>query len=307
MKILGACPVCGGSGDPWADVHDRHYANEGTWKIDECERCSARYLNPMPSETELGNYYPTEYYSHQSTPVTGTSLKDRVKRIVLPLGSKEPEFTHAGRFVDVGSGSGWMLDHYASRGWDAVGVEYSEAACDVGRQRGRTMCCGSLIAAGLETESFDYVRSNHSFEHLNNPHETLAEMSRILKPGGTLFIGVPDTKGLMARVFRSEWYYTGAPVHTINYNRKNLAHLVEQHGFVVQSVRGNSTHGGPIGSLQSWFIKRRGRGSLSGGMVTMAPLILIGFWFSRLLDLCRLGDCVEIIATKPRAVPEPSQ
>ena len=127
----------------------------------------------------------------------------------------------------------------------------------------------------------------------------LDEIARVLKPEGTLFIGVPDTRGLMARLFGSEWYYTGAPVHTINYNRKNLVAMLERHGFDVKSVRMNSTHGGTIGSLQSWMIKRRGRGSLESGIVTSPPFILVGFWLSRLLDVFRLGDCVEIVAAKP--------
>ena len=293
--------MCGARGEHFADVHDRHYGNTGTWNIDVCTSCRAQYLNPMPSEQELGAFYPDEYYSHQPTAPPSKSVRDRVKRLLLPLGTKEPHFAAPGRFVDVGCGSGWMLDRYSDDGWDTVGVEYSESACTEGRARGRDMRCGSLLDAGFGDQEFDYVRSNHSFEHLNNPHETLDEMARILKPGGTLFIGVPDTSGLMAKVFGPEWYYTGAPVHTINYDRKNLGQLIEEHGFSVQSVRSNSTHGGTVGSLQSWLIKRRGRGSLDGGPVTSAPFILVGFWLSRLLDLLRRGDCVEIVARKSAA------
>lgn len=301
MNSLDSCPVCGQTGEGWADVADRHYGNAGTWHVDRCTACRALYLDPMPTEAELGTFYPTEYYSHQPVVSTASSWKARLKRVVLPLGTGEPTLGPTGRMLDVGSGSGWMLDVYRARGWEAEGVEYSESACQEGSALGRTMHRGSLLEAELPSASFDYVRSNHSFEHLNNPHETLDEMSRLLRPGGTLFIGVPDSKGLMARVFGPEWYYVGAPVHVINYDRDNLAELIEQHGFAVTRRRGNSNHGGTIGSLQSWFIKRRGSGSLGQGMVTSAPFILVGFWLSRLLDLFRLGDCVEITAVKTPA------
>ena len=42
--------------------------------------------------------------------------------------------------------------------------------------------------------SFDYVRSYHSFEHMSNPRETLADIHRILKPDGKLMIGVPTRR-----------------------------------------------------------------------------------------------------------------
>lgn len=102
----------------------------------------------------------------------------------------------------------------------------------------------------------------------------------------------------MARVFGKEWYYVGAPVHVINYDRRNIASLLERHGYEVTRSRGNSTHGGTVGSLQSWLIGRRGRGQLDSGLVTSAPMILIGFWLSKLLDVMRVGDCVEVTAIR---------
>ena len=292
--------MCRGRSEAWADVPDRHYGNTGTWHIERCCDCRALFLDPMPSEEELGSFYPAEYYADQpaAPPRRSTGWRQRLRSVVLPIGTKEPAFERAGSMLDVGCGTGWMLDRYAQMGWTAEGVEYSESACEVGRAAGRTIHSGSLIQAKFADEQFDYVRSNHSFEHLWNPHETLEEMSRILRPGGTVFIGVPDSAGLAARVFGREWYYVGAPAHVINYDRRNLARLMAEHGFRVVETRGNSNHGGTVGSLQSWFISRRGHGSLESGPVTSPPLILIGYWTSRLLDLFRLGDCVEITAVK---------
>ena len=301
MTPSSTCPVCRSTGRPWATVFDRHYRNPGTWDVHECESCRARYLSPMPSPEELGGFYPTDYYSHQPQPTAARSWKSRLRSRLLPIGTKEPDFPRAGRMLDLGSGSGWMLEHYRGLGWDAEGVEYSESACIAGRARGLTMHHGSLADVALPAETFDYVRSNHSFEHLTDPNETLQEIARILKPGGTVMLGVPDTKGLMPRLFRGEWFYVGAPVHTINYDRDNLRALLERNGFEVVRSVANSNHGGTVGSLQSWIGARLGRPvNLSAGPVTWAPLILVGFWFAKLLDALRLGDCVEITAVKRR-------
>ncbi len=296
------CPLCGSGGQKWAEVSDRHSGNPGTWTIGQCSVCSARYLDPMPSEPELGAFYPMDYYSHQSISGANTSLKSRIRRVVLPLGTKEPKIAVPGKMLDLGCGSGWMLEHYRSLGWQVEGVEYSESACVAGRSRGLSIHCGSLTDAQFPAASFDFIRANHSFEHLSNPHETLDEIARLLKPNGTLFIGVPDTMGLTAKLFGSEWFYVGAPIHTIGYSRRNLSELLQRHGFVVRDVKGNSNHGGTVGSAQSWIgSKLHRRVDLNRGPVTWAPFILIGFWMSRLLDLVGLGDCVEITATHPAA------
>jgi SAM-dependent methyltransferase len=260
--------------------------------------CSARYLNPMPSDLELGAFYPTDYYSHQSVAEPDSSWKSRLKKRILPLGTKEPDLPVPGRMLDIGCVSGWMLDHYRQLGWEVEGVEYSPSACAAGRKRALTIHCGSLRDAQLPSSSFDFIRTNHSFEHLSDPHETLDEIARLLKPNGTLFVGVPDTMGLTARLFGREWFYVGAPIHTINYSRDNLSALLERHGFKIEAVRGNSNHGGTVGSLQSWVGNRLRRPvDLNKGPVTWPAFILIGYWTSRLLDLVHLGDCVEITAS----------
>lgn len=46
--------------------------------------------------------------------------------------------------------------------------------------------------AGEADESYDFVYSSHTLEHVIDPAETLRNWWRILKPGGHLVIAVPD-------------------------------------------------------------------------------------------------------------------
>ena len=43
----------------------------------------------------------------------------------------------------------------------------------------------------IADNSFDEVFAKHIIEHLNDPIKFMAEMTRILKPGGTIFIATP--------------------------------------------------------------------------------------------------------------------
>ena len=48
--------------------------------------------------------------------------------------------------------------------------------------------------ATVDAQSQDFVIANHFLEHCENPIDTLANMTRVLKPGGILYMAVPDKR-----------------------------------------------------------------------------------------------------------------
>ncbi|MBZ5622272.1 MAG: class I SAM-dependent methyltransferase [Acidobacteriia bacterium] len=52
------------------------------------------------------------------------------------------------------------------------------------------------------SQSFDLVISNHSLEHFPELEETVREIGRVIRPGGTLYIAVPDAGTLSDRIYR---------------------------------------------------------------------------------------------------------
>ena len=128
----------------------------------------------------------------------------------------------------------------------------------------------------------------------------LAEVRRVLKPGGRLFIGVPNVEGLWARLFGRYWWYLTLPVHAFQYSPSNLGRLLERCGFRVLDVRYNSDAGGNLGSLQL-LLNRHGARPAEGFLVRSLVLRPPAALLSKALDLFRLGDCMEVIATRDGA------
>jgi SAM-dependent methyltransferase len=199
--------------------------------------------------------------------------------------------------LDIGCGAGQYLLEMQAQGWVVYGAELSRAAAEAGRRAGLDIRGGELMQAGFGDAMFDFVRSNHSFEHIPNPEPVLAEIRRVLKPGGKLFIGVPNIEGAMARLFGRYWWYMGLPVHTYSYSPRNLSLLLERCGFRVERVRYYSDYGGTLGSLQIWLNRHRVPRSSDGWVVRSLLLRLPGQYLARLLDFFRMGDCIEVIAT----------
>jgi SAM-dependent methyltransferase len=291
------CALCGGR--EFADLYtapDRHYGIAGCFKIVRCGRCGLVFLNPMPLEAELARMYPPSYYSYQDFLRPQNRLKRLAKRILVPRpATRDPEFPRPGRMLDLGCGSGAFLHHMRRNGWETHGVEISAEAARVGRERaGLDIFGGTLAEAAYPSDYFDYIRSNHSFEHLMNPGETLDEMRRVVKPGGKLLIGVPNIAGLNARIFKQYWWYLGAPVHPFNYSPRTLRGMVRKHGFVVDRVAYSGDYSGILGSLQIYLNRKSGRLSSQGLVVNNPALLWPAHGVARAMNALRLGDAIEI-------------
>jgi predicted SAM-dependent methyltransferase len=48
--------------------------------------------------------------------------------------------------------------------------------------------------SALSDDSVDFVIANHLFEHLDNPIKGLKEMVRVLRPGGVLYLALPEPR-----------------------------------------------------------------------------------------------------------------
>jgi SAM-dependent methyltransferase len=294
------CPLCGEVDHRQRyQTTDRHYGIPGTFGIVQCNSCELMFLSPMYSDDELCAMYPNDYYAYQSN-VTPKRWKEILKTVLFfPGRTRDPEFLQPGKMLDLGCGSGRFLFSMRSMGWDTYGVEINSSAAELGRKiAGLNIVSGTLNEARFPDEFFDYVRANHSFEHLSCPNEVLKEIRRILKPDGKLFIGVPNVNSVNARLFQRYWWYLGAPVHPFTYSTETLKKLLTKHGFSAERVVYNSDYSGILGSAQIWLNRNNGRKSTEGAFFNAIPLRVVCHWIAKSIDLFHLGDAIEITAKK---------
>jgi len=76
--------------------------------------------------------------------------------------------------------------------------------------------CANFIQADaahlpFPDHSFDAVIANHSLEHIHGLREALAEIGRVVRPGGSLFVAVPDASTFSDWLFR--WIYQSDSGH----------------------------------------------------------------------------------------------
>ena len=93
------------------------------------------------------------------------------------------------RVIDCGAGTGRNLEWLHDYGW-AMGVELSPTGIAIGRQHGRRLVRGNVAALPCPGGAFDLATSFDVIYSLDDETErrALAEMHRVLKPGGIALI-----------------------------------------------------------------------------------------------------------------------
>jgi ubiquinone/menaquinone biosynthesis C-methylase UbiE len=108
---------------------------------------------------------------------------------------------HAGRALDLGCGSGTYLPLLASRCERLVAMDFSpamlvEARKACGDLAACTYVVGDAMSVPLGDEEFDLVNCIGVIEYLPEAERCLSEIRRVLRPGGTAVVSVPNARSL---------------------------------------------------------------------------------------------------------------
>lgn len=142
------------------------------------------------------------------------------------------EFKTKGALLDLGCSSGAFLSTFKDGSWDLYGVEIDPTQAARARQLTKAQIfTGDLFDAPFQPESFDAVTGFHVLEHFDRPQERMARIFEWLKPGGILYLGLPNVASWEARVFGTYWFGLELPRHLYHYSPASLRMLLTSAGF----------------------------------------------------------------------------
>lgn len=115
---------------------------------------------------------------------------------------RHPRIVQAKSVLDVGCGSGRVLEALRSPGRRLCGVEMAADAANSLEARGIEGCAVNLEAGVLPfgNGEFDVVLCYDVFEHIFAPGRLLREIRRVLRPDGAALLSVPNTLNLFNRL-----------------------------------------------------------------------------------------------------------
>lgn len=155
-----------------------------------------------------------------------------------------------GRILEGGCGYAHWVRSLHDMGYDVVGLDYAQSAIDLSKERWPhlELVQGDLRDMPFKDDEFDLIISLGAIEHdINGPEAALAELRRVLKPGGVMHCSVPCISGyrrlgaLPVREFlvnnptfrRLTGRHPTTEFYEYNYTISEYRKLLEDNGFEV--------------------------------------------------------------------------
>lgn len=223
------CPWCGSDKAQINLWLKDEFLTKEDFHICECLNCGLLYTMPRPSKDKIGEYYKSEeYYSHQENKKGFIPrIYEQVKKVNLKHKYKlATQGKQVGKMLDIGCGVGDFLHTTESYGWQCIGVEPSEDAKAIARQRTTANILSSEELENLPDASFDVITMWHVLEHVDDLKWQVAQLQRLIKPEGRIVIALPNYKSYDGQYYKEQWAAYDVPRHLSHFNRSTIAKIL---------------------------------------------------------------------------------
>ncbi|OFY06129.1 MAG: hypothetical protein A2W93_10725 [Bacteroidetes bacterium GWF2_43_63] len=187
-------------------------------------------MSAFPSQQDLDTCYGTYSYGK------AINAPDATKASYQKLLQEFEPYRKTNRILDYGCGQGWFLEEAKKRGWEVWGVEYSDAAIRLGKEKNIKILTLEE-ANNFEQGFFDIIVMIEVLEHVTDIHEPMTKANTWLRPGGLFYCTTPNFNSI-------ERYYSGLenfriitwPEHLNYFTRKTLCRIAKKHCFTKKKV-----------------------------------------------------------------------
>jgi 2-polyprenyl-3-methyl-5-hydroxy-6-metoxy-1,4-benzoquinol methylase len=219
------CPLCGGADHALYTMAPSHYGPE-RFRVTRCRECRMIFTNPQPTTyiQEVADRGVLGRHFDEGKLASRRRVASFVLSVLAPLSPGR-------RILDFGCGEGAFVAQAVAEGWEASGVDLNAGLVEHARRHWgiETLVGGSLeefLAAN--PQPYDAIVTSQVFEHLQEPRAMGAALVAMLKPGGVIYIDVPNANQL------GEWVQRGKTLdptaHWNHFTVKTLERLVRDLG-----------------------------------------------------------------------------
>ncbi len=219
---------------PFLNCKDHTVSGE-TYEVMLNENYEMLVTSPVPVDIE--NYYKSEdYISHTDSK---KSLLDKSYQLVRNYALKRKlslinSFNVKEKNVlDIGAGTGDFLNTCKSNGWNVFGVEPSNDARLIAKEKGVAL---KSKLEELPINKFDVITLWHVLEHVDNLCEYVSKLKELLTDTGRLVIAVPNYKSYDANYYKEYWAAFDVPRHLWHFSQTSIHKIFSEEDMLVEKT-----------------------------------------------------------------------
>lgn len=197
---------------------------------------------------DIYNDLGERWYTAQDDPVALLRAESRSRNPWLLQEIRNAFGENAASILDLGCGAGFLANELARHGYEVTGLDASESSLRVARQYDTTgkvkYECGDAYALPYPDASFEVVCAMDFLEHVEEPGRVVAEVARVLKPGGLFFFHTFNRNPIAWLIIIKgvEWFVKNTPpdMHILRLFVKpaELRAMCEQSHLRVEFLKG---------------------------------------------------------------------
>jgi len=291
-----------------SNVFDTRFGIPGMSEAMRCQSCGLEQSFPIPSQVVLTALYERYYNFGGEHDTCYTRLRDwffasPFHRLWAFLDGDISFYTRngVGRLLDIGCNEGRGLEIYNRNGYVVEGLELNERAAAVARTKGFTVHT-ALLGQFAPTTPFDVAVLSNVLEHSLDPSQMLADVRRILKPGGKVWISCPNSRSWLRSCFGRYWINWHVPFHIVHFSSETLETVLTGAGFRNIKIRHITPSLWAASSVIAWLFAKPGKPNrqLRNPVLVLVLMLVARFLFFPLLilgNMLRRGDCLIVTGT----------
>jgi SAM-dependent methyltransferase len=228
MAARHSCDLCDGTDFAPIGQKDRR----GRPLLTEvCKTCGLVSHALLPTEQELVAYYAGEYrrdYHGEYAPSAHRVVREwnRGRGLVQKL---HEELRQNDSILEIGSGIGCTVINFALAGYSACGLEPHEGFRRYGSEKLHADVRPGVLDDLIADAQYDFILLVHALEHFAHPTKALTKIHALLRPGGRLYVEVPNFAAPHAAPGKQFHF-----AHIYNFTPATLRMLGAKTGFRVQ-------------------------------------------------------------------------
>lgn len=219
------CPLCQNLKTEFfletSNWHGSRSFSDEKFIILRCLECGLIFPRISPGKDFYNHYYPKNYYQSRKW------ILGYLERIYCQVVYSWQDllissiFTK-GKILDFGCGLGQFLSSLPNN-YDKYGLEINPLARKfIKKNYPKIKIFSSIDDLNKKSLKFNIIIFNHAIEHLENPLNTVNELTRFLVKGGVVTFYTPNSQSIGLKLSRGRWFHLDAPRHLAIFDKRSL-------------------------------------------------------------------------------------